>query len=206
MINCIFFKLSNRKLLFQQQETKTLYVNGSPLGVAVIIRADCVCNCDHSSLMERGPFVVMSMTYMPTSADTLFVLCIFRSLILVHSFINEVASRFSILGKRKRQRFIHHQQLQQQQQLLDSWTRSTVFYRLRRLLSSSTAEGVERASFGDQTFPKFQSIFSALFSAWTICSSNSVLSANLKNPLGSCCFQIGRWRRKTNRKLLLVSK
>jgi hypothetical protein len=69
--------------------------------------------------MERGPFVVMSMTYMPTSADNLFVLCIFRSLILVHSFINEVASRFSILGKRKRQRLIQQQQ-QQQEQLLDS--------------------------------------------------------------------------------------
>ncbi len=118
-----------------------------------------MCNCDHSSLMERGPFVVMSMTYMPTtSADTLFVLCIFRSLILVHSFIKRWPADFLFLVRRydddsstSSSSFWNHEPEEQ------------YFYRFRRFLSSSTAEGGGRASFGDQTFPKSQSIFRTFF-------------------------------------------
>jgi hypothetical protein len=97
MINYILFKLSNGKLLFQQQETKTLCQWLSIRSCCDHQSRLCVCNCDHSSLMERGPFVVMSMTYMPTSADTLFVLCIFRLLILVHSFIMRWRADFLFL-------------------------------------------------------------------------------------------------------------
>ncbi len=144
----------------------------------------------------------MSMTYMPTSADTLFVLWIFRSLILVHSFIMRWRADFLFLvrgndndssSSNSSSSFWTHEPDQQYFiAFVDSY-----------LLQQRSEWDGPRS--GTKLYPNFNP-FSALFSAWTISSSNSVLSANLKNPLGSCCFQIGRWRRKTNRKLLLVSK